>query len=749
MDNLPYLNQENGRFSPNGTEYIITNPATPRHWYNYLWNGRTVSLFSQLGQGESFSQDRMGNRIPLVSARMLFLRDAESGQFWSANGLPLPTASHFTCTHGMGYSIIKVKQNNIATSFRIFVPSDELGEIWTVRVANRGDETRHLQIIPFADTLIDGSTKPQAYYMSSGYWQAAHQAVNVSADCNFDGAARGHNFMMMDRPAAGYDSSERAFIGYGTWQNPDAMQTGCTNSDCEMEKPILALQTNLTLEPGEETAVHILIGTAFSHDEMGRLRAKFLVGDGIERAYGRLRTNIQAELGKTAVTTPRKQLTHLATHWLKRQITLGTQWARVRHNGYRDQMQDIGAMAFFNPAAALKQFERVLTFQYSSGYAPRTWLHGQILDKNFADNHVWIPFTAYTLIMETGDLSILDRLVPFNDDQTASIYEHVRRAVDHLWRDRGEFGLCRIRSGDWNDCLNQVGNEGRGVSVWLSMAWLWANHHFAELARLAGEVNHAAAAEQRAAEMRQAIERHGWDGEYYLRAFDDNGRPLGSHKNKQGTLFLNTQTWAVLAGLDNGRSALELAETRLQTNIGILSVENAYSKYDPKIGLMSRKIPGMQENGGIYLHASAFKLVADCMLGRHEAVERGLEQMLPFGRDGEPYVFSNCYFAIENSYRYGTTGQSWGTGTAGWFYVALLNHILGVQPEMAGLRLHPCLPPSWKKCSVIRPFRRAIYKIEYEQKDKNKLIQITINGETWTDTLLPYKAGKTYQVIIK
>jgi cellobiose phosphorylase len=280
------------------------------------------------------------------------------------------------------------------------------------------------------------------------------------------------------------------------------------------------------------------------------------------------------------------------------------------------------------------------------------------------------------------------------------------------------------------------------------MAWLYANQQFIKLARLAGKTEHVAIAEQRDAAMRQVIEQHGWDGDYYLRAYDDDGRPLGSHSNKQGTLFLNTQTWAVLAGLSNGRSALELAESRLQTDLGIRSVEHAYSNYDPRIGLMSRKTPGIQENGGVYLHASAFKLVADCLLGRRAAVERGLEQMLPFGRDGEPYVFSNCYFTIENSYRYGTTGQSWGTGTAGWFYVALLNHVFGLQPEMAGLRLNPCLPPSWKNCSVKRPFRGALYDITYEQRGGNHIAQINVNGQEWTGAVLPFEKGKHYQVTV-
>ncbi|MCK5922964.1 MAG: hypothetical protein KAG66_18625, partial [Methylococcales bacterium] len=341
---------------------------------------------------------------------------------------------------------------------------------------------------------------------------------------------------------------------------------------------------------------------------------------------------------------------HLLNHWLPRQISLGSQWARVRHNGFRDLVQDIGALALIDTENATTRLARVLAKQYSNGYAPRTWLHGQILDKDFADNHVWIAATVHNLIMETGNVALLNHQIPFNDGSTASLYEHAKRAVDYLWADRGMFGLCHIRSGDWNDCLDEVGNKGKGVSVWLSMAWLWANQHLITLATLLQDGATVAQAKERATRMQTAINQHGWDGDYYMRAYTDEGEVLGSHKNKRGTLFLNMQTWAVIAGISPPTSLLnimQIAEQQLQTNLGILSVANAYDSYDPTVGLMSRKTPGIQENGGVYLHATAFKLVADCMLKRHNAVEQGIAEMLPFSKthqpDGEPYVFSNCY----------------------------------------------------------------------------------------------------------
>ncbi len=460
----------------------------------------------------------------------------------------------------------------------------------------------------------------------------------------------------------------------------------------------------------------------------------------------------EAELGQIAFSTPDSRLDQLATHWLPRQISLGAQWARVRHNGFRGQMQDIGAMAFFNPQRALQQFERVLAYQYSSGYAPRTWLHGQIQDRNFADNHVWIAFTAHNLVMESGDPTILQREVPFNDGSLATIYEHVRRAVAHLWQDRGLFGLCRIWGGDWNDGLDQVGVRGEGVSVWLSMAWYLANRQLAELAQLLVDTEQVARCQRQGEQMQQAVDAYAWDGEYYLRAYDDDGKPLGSHLNQEGTLFLNTQTWAVLSGIglgDKSKQALAYAEAQLQSDLGIRCLLNPYTHFDPTLGLISRKTPGIQENGGVYLHASAFKLVADAMLGRRAAVERGIADMLPFDRDGEPYVFSNCYFAIEDSYRHGTTGQSWGTGAAGWFYVALLNHVFGLKPEMAGLRIDPCLPPSWETCAVTRPFRGALYHIRYTQTgDSGRMTQIMVDGQPWREPVLPVQSGRTYQVSV-
>ncbi|HHO56366.1 MAG TPA: hypothetical protein ENK21_08235, partial [Trueperaceae bacterium] len=428
--------------------------------------------------------------------------------------------------------------------------------------------------------------------------------------------------------------------------------------------------------------------------------------------------------------------------------SLGLQWARVRHNGYRDLMQDIATFSFVNPKIALRHFKRVLAYQYSDGHAPRTFLHGEILDKDFSDNHVWVIYAAYNLVLETADLSILNQEVEFNDGTTASIYVHLLRALEYLWNDRGEHGLSKIHSGDWNDALDKIGSKGKGESVWLTMAFLRALRQFAELSEYKKEKKILKEINKRIKILELALDSAKED-DYFIRAFTDSGELLGSKTNKEASFFLNSQTWAILSGKvmgDSARDLLEFAEAKLMTDIGILSVENAFESYKPQIALMSRKTKGIQENGGVYLHASAFKLVADAIAKRCEAVEKGIADMLPFDKDGEPYVFSNCYYAIEDSYRYGQSGQSWATGTAAWFYYAMLNYVYGIKPSLEGLRLEPCLPKSWHKASVKRIFRGKTYYINYWQLAGSDELKILADGEELSANLLPFDDRDEYKI---
>ncbi len=749
-----------GHFSENGKVFDITTPRPPRPWNNYLWNREYVALCSQLAQGESFSQDPMGRRIPLVSVRMCFIYDPANESCWSANGLPDPDANTgFRCRHRMGDSLIESTRNGIESSLRIFVPEAGRQEVWTLTLKNPGESDRSLSVMPMVDTLMDGPEKPQAYFMSSGYFLKELETAVVQRRVDFEGADPfAYNYLLSNLPVDGYDTAQSPLFGTGTWQRPDAVFQGkLTHSDAEMEKPLLALSIPVLVPAGQSVTLQIVTGTALSQDEIAEVKSQYADDLSVEQAHGKMSDSIRKLLKGPVFKTPIPELDDFATCWLPRQISLGARWARVRHNGYRDLIQDIGAMVFWNPGDAFIHLKRTLAFQHADGHAPRTWLDGKIQDKDFSDNHVWIAYTVHNLIMETGDLSLLDVEIPFNDGSSASLYEHVKRAVDYLWEDRAQYGLCKIRSGDWNDCMNLTGPQGKGVSIWLSQAWVLANQQFAELAQVSGKGADADLAVERGEEMIRNLNEHGWDGRYYLRAFTDEGAPIGSHKNTEGTLYLNTQTWAVLSGSaspERRLAVLEESERELESDIGILSVKKAYSRFDPTVGNMSHKKPGVQENGGVYLHTCTFKLIADCMLKRAEAVEKLLLNLLPFAkhpkfpRDGEPYVFCNGYYAIEGSSRYGKSGQSWGTGTAGWFHTALLNHVYGLKPEWAGLRVDPCLPPSWKECAVTRSFRGTVYDVSYLRQGPGTACRVEADGKELPDGLLPLSSGQRISVTV-
>lgn len=741
-----------GRFSDDGCEFLITTPRTPRHWYNYLWNDRYVSLFSQVAQGESLAQDGMGRRIELVRSRMFFIQDRDNGSFWSAGALPIDSGyASYSCTHGLGYSTIDTERDGLACAWRVFVPKNDLCEIWTLTIENRSTAPRRLRLVPYIDAALGGLLKPQAYYLSAGSFVVESCAAVLQGRAEFDGSEIAVNYLMMDRAVTGCDTRHSSFVGYGTEQMPDALKRPVLgHNDCVAEKGILALETMLELAPGARAAINVVAGIAVDRLDIARVRQSYFTGDGIERELREVKRRIVEELGPTCFHTGDEPLDKFASIWVKRQIALGTQWARVRHNGYRDYMQDLAALAHIAPDATVARLKRVLAFQYENGYAPRTWLDGKILDKDFSDNHVWIPLAVHSLIMETGEATLLDQDIPFNNGTSASLFEHARRAVEFLWNDRALHGLCRIRSGDWNDCLERVGPKGQGTSVWLSMAWCLANEQFAELAEIVGQDEEAAEARRRSEEMKRLINQHAWDGEHYVRAFSDSGDVLGSRRNDEGRLFLNTQTWAVLADVSpEGRRmrAVENADRALERDIGIVTVEAPYTHFRPEIGSQSLKLPGVQENGGVYLHASAFKLVADCMLKRHEKVGEAIRQIVPYNNGCEPYVFSNSYYAVESSYRYGTPGQSWGTGTAGWFFVALLNYVFGLKPTMRGLVVDPCLPPGWKATSLSRFFRGAMYDVHFHQTGGHERIEsITVNGTRLVGSLLPCEAGSHYDV---
>lgn len=734
--------------------FTITEPETPRHWYNYFFNDEYVTFTSQTGFGEGLAQDDMGRRILLVSNRNVFLSEGES--FWSLFGLPLGYGyTDYACLHGSGFSTIGLSYRGIESAVRIFVPNEGRREIWSVTLTNKGEQARTLRLVTYAKTELDGIYRPQGYNLGTGGFMKEKNAVFAHDYHPLYSERNRHiwGYMTASEDVSGFDSRRNAFIGpYGDEQHPVALTKhgGCTNSDCNSEKLCLALENTLTLMPGESRTVHFVVGVALDEAEIVRPMA-----DSVETEFTAMEKKYQEVLSGVSIRTPWENFDHLINGWMKYAADMGSRWARVRHNGYRDMTSDTECLAAVNPRLAWERMKRVLSYQYASGYAPRTIIDGAIRDRNFADNTVWMTFAVNTIIKELGDPSLLYETVKFNDTKEEySVYEHIKRSVDFLYHFQGLYGLVRIWGGDWNDCVNYAGLKGKGVSVWLSIAWVRANRQFAEIARWLGCEEDAKVADERGKIMEDRIEKYGWDekGGYYIYARTDDDIIMGSADCDEGQIFLISQLWSVLAGLRRGEQAMERAEEILETPLGIRLAYPPYSYQRDYIGSMAEKAPGVQDNGGIYLHPSAWKLAVDSLLRRPDLVEEGLRKMLPFDttyavKCGEPYAMFNSYFAPETGYRAGTPGQSWRTASSSWLLKSTVEYIFGLHPELAGLRIEPCLPLSWRECGITKVFRGCTYEISFHgDGNGSDVLSIYVNGKPVQGNIVAPVAGETLRV---
>lgn len=747
-----------GDFTQEGSAFQIRTPDIPRNWYNYLWNDNYITFVSQTGAGEGFLQDSLGRRIGLISDRGVYL--TEGGANWGISGLPVKEKREdFSCVHDLGNTVITVKNRGITSKLCFFVPNSESCELWRLKIKNETEQKRTVTVLGYAGTAIDGPYVRQGYNLSQAEFDPKLNGVISKNYCDFFGK---HNipyysFMALSEKADGFDASVNAFLGpYGSLAYPLALERGgCSNTAGNAEKLAFALEKKIELAPYEERELIFICAIAFTQEEAEEIKCRYSVPENVVEELNLVKNKFARQIDGAVIDTPDPEL-NLLFSWLKHQANMGSRWARVRHNGYRDMNSDCECLAAVNPSLALERFKRVLTYQYANGYAPRTIRGGAICDNQFADNMVWIPFTASAILKELGDKKMMDIPVPFNDGTVASIYEHVRRSVEFLYNFRGYHDLIRIWGGDWNDCMNQAGLQGKGVSVWLSIAWYRANRMFGEIARICGREEDARLAAARGEELRNLVEKYGWDGEYYLCAYSDDGSKIGSRECREGKMFLIPQLWAVFSGISkNGREiqAMDAVEKYLSSPLGTLISIPPYTEYDEHIGVITLKPAGVHENGGVYLHTIAWKIAADAMLKRAENVEKDLMTILPFRNPivqnrAEPYILCNSYFGQQTGYRYGTPGQSWRTAAGPWLEKALISYVFGLMPEMKGLRVAPCLPPSWKRCAITKKFRSAVYHIQYENNG-TEISEIWVNGEKISGNLLPFEEKTVFEVTVK
>lgn len=752
--------KEYGHWSEDGREYVITERKTPRHWYNYLFNDSYVGFVSQVGFGEGVCQDIYTNRIKIITDRCLYVTDKENGTWHTANGLPIYAKyDRYECHHGLGYTTYIYEKDGIEGHFTVFVPADGICEQWIVTLCNHRGTVADLGVIAYCATDVDGTYEKQGYNSMEGHLDAETDALYHKFITKFGSGNKNlqYTYMMSSEPVSAYDCRHNAFIGtYGHKDVPQALieNGGCTNSDCVVEKLCFSLENSLALAPNQSHTLYYQIGHAKKREEIADQRKVIDVGVP-ETLLKEVIAKRTEECGGVSIHTPDERLNLAFNSFYKYSTVMGSHWARVRHNGYRDMTNDTECLATFNPTLAWEKLKRVLAWQYSTGYAPRTIKDGKIQDNKYIDCAVWLPSAAHTLVNELGNLALLREEVPFNDGSIATVFEHLRRALQYLYDFHGENGLIKIWGGDWHDGLNKAGIKGKGVSVWLSIAWYRANKRFVELAALLGETELAEHHTEMGETMRQNIETYGWDGSYYLEAINDDGVKIGSKESEALNMWLVPNVWAVMAEIaprEKLLSVMEEIDRTLECPYGTLNATPAWtSGANDTMGNLTMQPAGTLLNESVYMQPMTWKLMAEATLKRRKSMQMSLKKFLPWDHtygetQGEPYILYNYYAGEAAGYRAGIPGQSWRTATTHCFVRFMIRYLYGLVPTMEGLRLDPCLPPDWKECSVTKAFRGCTYEITYHQEKGDGSLTVKIDGKNIDGDLLPYECGKHYAV---
>ena len=760
-----------GYFSDDDKEYVITRPDTPRPWVNVISNGDYGLVISQTGSGYSWRTHAGLNRLTrweqdLIKdewGKYIYIRDEESGKFWSAGWKPVcAEPEEYRCTHGVGYSKIESLNRGIRSSLLIFVPNNDPLEVWKLTLKNAGSSVRRLRLFTyfewglgaapdwhrefhkcFINTRYDDSHN--AIFAMKRLWEVPTENGHWNTDWPYIA------FHSSDVSPSGHDGDKESFLGmYRELSRPLAVESGNfgkrTGNSLD---PIGSLAVDVELQPGEEKTICFTLGAADNQREAMRLIAKYQSTENVDNALDEVKARWRRLLSTVEVKTPDEAMNTMLNIWLKYQAISGRLWGRTAYYqtggalGYRDQLQDSQIFLPIDSEQTKQQILLHARHQNKDGTVYHWWhpITELGLSTNMSDDLLWLPYLVNSYIQETNDRSILKCKEPFLDDsKPVSLLEHCNRAIDRVLSRFSKRGLPLIGAGDWNDGLSAVGLKWKGESVWLGhFLYKILNDHVAIL-QADGHKKLASLYLRRAHGLRQALNKHAWDGGWYWSATKDSGEKIGSRSNKDGKIHLNAQTWSVIAGVaDEKRSkqVMDVVEKQLEKKAGPLLLFPAYKTPDEKIGYLTRYSAGMRENGGVYTHAATWAVIAEAMLGRSEAAYRMFSKINPINRGmdpdeyfAEPYVTSGNIDGPESPF-YGRGGWTWYSGSATWLFKAGLDYILGIRPTIDGLVIDPHIPSEWEGYKVSRRFRGSNLDIEVKNLGRvcHGVFEVEIDGK--------------------
>lgn len=805
-----------GFFDDDAREYVITVPQTPLPWINYLGCRDFFSLISNTCGGYSFYRDAKllrltryrYNNVPADSnGRYFYIK--EGSTVWNPGWQPTQTPLDFyECRHGLGYSRFTGRKNGLEAALLSFVPVDDNCEINRLTLTNRSEEAKDVQLFSYLEWCL---------------WNADDDMKNFqrnfsTGEVEIDGSTLYHKTEYRERrnhyalfsvnaPIAAFDTDRDAFLG--PWRgnsNPAAVEAGrLTNSVASGWSPIAAHQLDLTLAPGE--ARTFLFVTAYielpreekwespgviNKGPARRLLARYADEASADAAFLKLRDYWDSLLSRFRLESSCGELNRMVNIWNQYQCMVTFNLSRSasyyesgigRGMGFRDSCQDLLGFVHLIPDRARQRILDIAATQFPDGsayhqYQPLTRLGNADIGSGFNDDPLWLIACTAAYVRETGDLGILEEPVPFNNEPGSEkpLLEHLRRSFGFTASHRGPHGLPLIGRADWNDCLNlncfseepgesfQTAGPSEGPvaeSVFIAAMFVRYGEEYARLTALAGNAQESEEALREVEAMKKAVLADGWDGEWFLRAYDAFGRKVGSSECGEGQIFIEPQGFCVLAGIGVreglARRALDSVRERLDTEYGVMLLQPAYTEYHKELGEISSYPPGYKENAGIFCHNNPWISIAETKIGRGERAFEVYRKTCPAFVEEiseihrtEPYVYSQMV-AGADAVRHGEAKNSWLTGTAAWTFVNVSQYLLGIQPDYDGLRIDPCIPPAFESFTVHRTFRNAVYDIHIENPDhvEKGVLSMTVDGEPVEGRVIPVQEGKTrYRVSV-
>jgi cellobiose phosphorylase len=780
-----------GNFDDTAKEYVITRPDTPQSWSNYLGSTDYGAIITNNAGGYGFYQSGARGRflrlrfnsVPLDQpGRYFYLRDTDSGDYWSASwqpvGKPLDQYQSI-CRHGTAYTVLESHYAEISTETTYFVPLGQTFEYWRLKVTNESNRPRKLAVFTFCeftnqwDTFQDSVNLQYSLFIIRGELlgdRMLRLAIQDNLTPDTDGffmhdIARHCWMTLVGASVDGFDTSREAFIGpYRGYHNPLAVERGgCSGSRVYGDNACGSLQTSLLLQPGESREVLVMLG-------IGDARStgmKTLDGFGsLERAaveLQKLKTHWHEKLGSLTVETPDEEFNHTLNVWGLYNCLVTFSWSRAAslvYNGerdglgFRDSVQDaLGVMAAI-PEEARRRLELMLTGQVSTGGAMsivKLFEHKPGHEKPpppeqyRSDDCLWFFNAIPAYVNETGDLDFYRKILPYADQGEGTVLGHLRRALEFNLERTGRNGLPCGLAADWNDCL-KLGYHGE--SLFVAFQVRFGLTVYAEIAERLGEPGGAAWALTERGKLDASIQACGWDGDWFIWAIGEDGTVYGTKGAAEGQVYLNTQAWAVLAGAAGAEQAercMEAVHERLATPYGLMLCAPPFVK--TPIDVMRAVVfnPGIKENAGIFNHTQGWGVMAECMLGNGDRAYEYYRAAMPAAyntraelRQCEPYVQAQTTYSTYSP-RPGNTRTSWLTGAAAWSYFSATQYLLGLRPELDGLRIDPCIPSSWDGFSALRRFRSCLYRIVVHNPLHvcRGVVRVTVDGREISGNLIP------------